>query len=666
MIYPDVYLALPDPLTGGPGPVQTSEFEAGPGDGAALLHIEWSLRNATGPNPPDGQIDVWRDTDLSWTAGIFAAATNGHTVYFGESFNDVNDGVGGSIQTATSHDPGRLNYGTKYYWRVRENNGAPDFGTNEGRVWSFTTEFFSYRIDGENIIVTASSVSQASFGPENTINGSGLDPNDLHDDERTAMWLSSIDDPEPWIRYDFDKAYKLHDMKVWNHNSESESTLGYGIQQARIETSVDGETWTELDGLQTFNQAPGAMDYAANTTVPLGGVIAQFVRITALSNWSPWPDIFTQKGLSEVQFSDIPVRARKPDPDSGATGVDVDVVLGWRAGREAATHNVSFSADEQAVIDDTAPVTAVATANYSPPALDLSTSYYWKVVEVNEAETPSTWERSVLSFTTSDHIVVDDFESYNDIVSGEPGSNLVYETWLDGYGITTNGSAMGYTVPFEPTMETDTVHGGQQSAPLEYNNTTAAFLEAARTLAPQNWTDNGIQILTLWFRGNPGNTPGQLYVKINGVQVDYNGDSTNLGQALWQLWPIDLTSVGGLQSVTSLAIGVQGFGATGTLLLDDIGLYRSAPEVVNVSAVLNGDFEYWSDHPDDPIWAYVTTIPDDPGVGWYVHDLDDSSTGAKVRICASYTGGSYHVPSSRITLAGSPDVRVSNTCPYLT
>ena len=36
--------------------------------------------------------------------------------------------------------------------------------------------------------------------------------------------------------------------------------------------------------------------------------------------------------------------------------------------------------------------------------------------------------------------------------------------------------------------------------------------------------------------------------------------------------------------------------------------------------LLNGDFEYWSDHPDDPIWAYITTIQDDPAVGWYAHE----------------------------------------------
>jgi len=32
--------------------------------------------------------------------------------------------------------------------------------------------------------------------------------------------------------------------------------------------------------------------------------------------------------------------------------------------------------------------------------------------------------------------------------------------------------------------------------------------------------------------------------------------------------------------------------------------------------LINGDFEYWSDHPDAGNWAYITTIQDDPDVAW--------------------------------------------------
>lgn len=60
-----------------------------------------------------------------------------------------------------------------------------------------------------------------------------------------------------------------------------------------------------------------------------------------------------QCGLSEVRFSYIPVSAREPNPASGAKDVSVNATLGWRAGREAAKHNVYLSTDQQAVIDGT-------------------------------------------------------------------------------------------------------------------------------------------------------------------------------------------------------------------------------------------------------------------------------------------------------------------------
>jgi len=47
-----------------------------------------------------------------------------------------------------------------------------------------------------------------------------------------------------------------------------------------------------------------------------------------------------QYGLSEVRFFYKPVRAREPNPEPGQTDVPLNVVLSWRVGREAATHDV--------------------------------------------------------------------------------------------------------------------------------------------------------------------------------------------------------------------------------------------------------------------------------------------------------------------------------------
>ncbi|MHC4683305.1 MAG: LamG-like jellyroll fold domain-containing protein [Planctomycetota bacterium] len=421
------------------------------------------------PSPEDELTDVPRDMVLSWMPGEFAPPTNGHTVYFSENFSDVNEGVGGIAQDANSYaPPQRLDFSTTYYWRVDEVNGPPDFTVYEGDLWSFTTEPFAYAIDGNNITATASSAHQADMGPEKTIDGSELGANDLHSVEETAMWLSSTEPLGAWIEYEFDKVYKLHEMWVWNSNQAIESVLGFGLKDVTIEYSSNGTDYATLGTTHQFAQAPGTDDYAHNTTVDFGGVGVKYVRLTANSNWG---GLLPQYGLSEVRFLYIPVQAREPYPADGATDVSIgtidepiDVVLGFRAGRQAATHDVYLGTDEQAVIDGTADVTTVTETSYGPLSVDLGQTYYWRVDEVNEAETPVTWQGDIWDFTVQEYSVVDDFESYNDFDPADPASNRIFNVWIDGYEQPTNGSIVGYEVP--PFTEQGTVQGGSQSMPL--------------------------------------------------------------------------------------------------------------------------------------------------------------------------------------------------------
>ncbi|UCC99511.1 MAG: discoidin domain-containing protein, partial [Phycisphaerales bacterium] len=366
---------------------------------------------ARGPDPANEATDVPRDVVLSWAPGDYAPAVNGHRVHLSESFSDVNDGIGGITQSATSYDPGRLNFGATYYWRVDEVNAPPDSTVHPGDVWSFATEPVGYPIDGANITATASSAGGEDFGPEKTIDGSGLDDSGLHSTDATDMWLSDNEPLGAWLQYELDKVYKLHEMWVWNSNQVFEGLFGFGLKNVTVEYSTDGADWTALVGVPEFARAPGTDGYAHDTTLDFGGAAAKYVRLTAASNWG---GLLPQYGLSEVRFFFMPVSAREPSPDSGATDVDVDAILGWRAGREAATHDVYLSADEQAVIDGTASINTVTDASYSPSPLDLGSTYYWRIDEANDAETPTMWQGDVWSFSTPEYLVVDGFEDYND------------------------------------------------------------------------------------------------------------------------------------------------------------------------------------------------------------------------------------------------------------
>jgi hypothetical protein len=542
----------------------------------------------TEPYPSNAADDISRDVVLSWTPGQFA---DKHNVYFGTSFDDVNNADSGSpllIGPGISQNtlsPGRLDFNQTYYWRVDEVNAPPDSTVFKGDIWSFTAEPFAFAIPAANITPTASSQSSGQ-GPEKTIDGSGLDANDLHSIKAADMWLSTGGDPgSAWIQYEFSKPYKLDEMLIWNYNGNSILAL-YGIKEVTIEYSADGITWTQAN-VSELPQAIGEEGYAADTIVPFDGEEVKYVKITADNNHGGGSGFFNKYGLSEVRFMYIPVRARKPSPESAATDVAIDTVVIWRSGREAGEHKVYISTDQDAVLNGTAPVVTVTQASYGPLSLDLGSDNFWRIDEVNNAEADPIWQGDVWSFSTQEYLVVDDFESYNDINTGEEGSNLVYETWVDGYdNPSANGSTMGYSEAFQPSMESDTVHDGEQSAPLTYDNTIASKSEVTVSTSNlsvgSNWTIGAPETLVLWFHGDPNNAvTEQMYVKINSTKVLYDGDAANVARRRWTQWNIDLAASGvNRSSVTSLIIGFERTGATGgsgTVLIDDIRLYRSAP-----------------------------------------------------------------------------------------
>jgi hypothetical protein len=547
---------------------------------------------ATQAFPADGSSDVPQDVVLSWTPGVFGYE---HDLYFGKNFDDVN-------QATTTVDPngvymGRfdsnfypesgtlnLDLDRTYYWRIDEVNAPPSSVIYKGNVWSFTSEAFVYTLSGDNIITTASSW-EAGKEPENTVNNSGLDVNDLHTNDTSTMWLTAMGESGPdWIQYEFDKIYKIHQMLVWNYNGQS-FLVSYGIKDVIVEYSIDAADWTPINSVSEFAQATGTNDYAHNTIVDFNDVAVKYVKITANSNWSG--GFLTQYGLSEVRFMYIPVSAREPNPANEATNVAIDATLDWRTGREADEHNVYFSADRQAVLSDTAPVVTVTEASYGPLSLILDSYYYWRVDEVNNAETPTTWQSNIWSFKTQEYLVVENFESYNDIALGQEGSNLVYRTWIDGYdNPTVNGSTMGYSTG--SSIEIDIVHSGVQSVPIIYDNRTASFSEV--TVSPadlaigRNWTIGNPKRLVLWFYGDPNNdTTEQMYIKINGIKLLYDGNADDIAIAVWRPWSIDLALFNvSLNNITTFSIGfdrTEASGGTGIVLLDDIRLHPQLPVI---------------------------------------------------------------------------------------
>ncbi len=176
--------------------------------------------------------------------------------------------------------------------------------------------------------------------------------------------------------------------------------------------------------------------------------------------------------------------------------------------------------------------------------------------------------------------VIDDFESYNDLDPSDSESNRIFGTWLDGYyNPATNGSVVGYTNP--PFTERNSVHGGRQSMPYFYN-TLFKFSKAERSLSPpQDWSEEGAGVLSLWFHGDASNIPSPMSVFLNGTSAVFHDNANVVRIDTWTEWIIDLQAFIGvdLTNVNSIAIcfGDQNNlqpGGSGRMFFDDIRLYR--------------------------------------------------------------------------------------------
>jgi regulation of enolase protein 1 (concanavalin A-like superfamily) len=457
-----------------------------------LLMVTAPAELATDPSPADEAIDIPRDLTLGWMPGEFAVK---HDVYLGTSADDVNnasranplDVLISQGQDAESYDAGRLELGQTYYWRIDEVNGAPDNTIFMGEVWSFTVEPLAYPI--QNIIATSNAVSETNAGPEKAVDGSGLNESGEHSTTAFDMWLGSPSGADAvYVQYEFGQVYKLHEMLVWNYNVQFELFLGYGLRDITVEYSENGVDWIVLGDVE-LAQATARSDYTHSTTVEFGGVAARAVRLTVNSGWGP----LGQFGLSEVRFMQIPAHAREPQPADGTTKVDVNTVLNWRNGREAATHEVYLSTDSEAVASGMALVDTVGANSYASDDLEFGTTYYWKINEVNETEVPSVWPGGVWSFMTQEYATIDDFESYDD------EDNAIYETWIDGW-VNETGSTVGYLQA--PFAEQTVVNSGSQSMPLQYDNgVVPMYSEAEKDLGGMDLDSGGAETLRLFVSG---------------------------------------------------------------------------------------------------------------------------------------------------------------------
>ncbi len=494
-----------------------------------------SRPEAFSPNPSNGSIhpDTW--TNLSWVSGCYAVS---HDMYFGDNFDDVNNGLESTFQgnqTGTFFVvgfpgfpyPDGLVPGTTYYWRVDEVNDAEPNSPWKGDIWSF------------------------SIPP------------------KTAYYPDPADGAE---------SIAVNVKLSW--------TPGFG---AKMHYVYFGENFNDV------SNAAGAPP-AGTTTYTPGPLKAGKTYYWRVDEFD-----ITETHKGEVWSFTTEGAVANLKPANGAVDVKQTQILTWSPSEAAASHEVYFGTDKEVVRDaDTGSpeykgTRTLGAESYDPGKLKWDSTYYWRIDEVNDVNPDSPWVGPVWSFTTANFLIVDDFEDY------DAGDNQIWYAWKDGLGYGTSGTDLYYpgngsgsAVGDENTpsyTEETIVHGGSQAMPLFYDNNKQGFFkysEAELTLIyPRDWTENGVNRLTIWFRGDSANAVETLYVALSGSAV-VNNDNPNAALITdWTQWNIDLQAFAdqgvGLTNVNTIALGLGNkknplAGGSGTMYFDDIRLYPPPTE----------------------------------------------------------------------------------------
>jgi hypothetical protein len=474
------------------------------------------------PDPVDGAVlrDTW--VTFAWASGDFAAS---HDVYLGVNYDDVAAGAADTFQGNQ----------TDNYFTI----GFPGFPFPDGLVPGTTYYWRIVEVDESNPdspwegpVWSFSIAPKSAFGPDPLDASESVDPN------VTLSWKP-----------------------------------GYG---AILHYVYFG------DDYDVVSNATGAMPWGASTYKPgpLDLEKAYYWRVDAFHGVETFKgDIWSFSTYGAVG---------SPVPSNGAVDVKQVLSLSWAPSDSAASHQIYFGTDKDAVrsADTGSPQYKgsknLGSENFDPGKLQWNTTYYWRVDEV---EAGGTIQKGIVwSFMTANFLIVDDFESYNDLDPADPASNRIFNVWLDGFVDQTNGSLVGHDTP--PFAEQNIVHGGLQSMPLSYDNSVGKS-EATLTLTyPRDWTEKGVNKLTIWFMGDFANAAENLYVALNNSAVVNHDDPQAALIPEWTEWNIDLQKFAdqgvNLTNVNSITLGLGNrnnpvAGGSGMMFFDDIRLYPPAP-----------------------------------------------------------------------------------------
>jgi hypothetical protein len=429
-----------------------------------------------------------------------------------------------------------------------------------------------------------------------------------------AAVVTDLNDPEGGGLVLWRAGNNAEDVLTWDMTPLHPATLEGWHHWAFAKDQVGGTMSIYFDGAlvesndvvtQTLDRVQGAVFNIGASTWD------NYSYNGAMDDFRIYDYPLSAKEIGTVIKGGDPALAWLPSPYDGQQDVLRETAVSWKSGDYATHHDVYLGTDFDDVNTATTASSGIYASrqpvedvNYQPAAaLELGTTYYWRIDEVNEANEPDdVWKGNVWRFTVANFLVVDDFEAYDSV------TNKIFFTWEDG-NVNLTGSFIDLGVePF------DSVHGGTQSMLYTYDNTIKwdwdhYWSEGGLPFAsPQDFTDAGVKALTLYFYGDPGNNTNdteELYVGLTGslAEVRYTDDAgrdmNDLKRSEWTEWNIPISDFIGVDpcAVTSVLIGfgdrdnTDTVGGQGTVYFDDVRLYspRCVPSIIKPTGDLNND-----------------------------------------------------------------------------
>ena len=376
-----------------------------------------------GPTPEDLTGDVAVDEDLSWTCtDPDTGDTLTYDVYLG---TDLPLTLAASDMDGATWDPGTLEAGTTYYWRVtaRDAEGLE----TEGPVWAFTTDtpeggtflfhddFNDESIDGSKWITWGNRVTEHDGMLDleiNTTDGGGFaetvefaplsslkltvthmmhgEPsyNGIYYFERPGFefYLEAPGDyfTVYWPKTDYGPSYysnpAYYDKVMVKAGAMFFSDLTSSSYYDQWITSVI--EYDQATGLVTLDMGgDGTQDFTVNIPEASRHPVYK-VRISGYGWWTGHRhrvDDFRLESDSAAP-GEPPNEPADPGPADGAVDVGVNADLSWTGGDpdtgDAVAYDVYFGTDP------VPPLAAVKLtgSTFDPGALTVAATYYWRVV----------------------------------------------------------------------------------------------------------------------------------------------------------------------------------------------------------------------------------------------------------------------------------------------